>query len=75
MEPNPPQNPIKLSELLVLAGALIAFFILDVSQVGIPVLQERGSANSSAQLALVSLDIISPNGGEKWEFGSKQEIK
>ena len=59
----------------MLAGALIAFFLLDVSQFGVPVSQDRRSANSSAQLIAASLDIISPNGSEKWEFGSKQEIK
>lgn len=75
MEQAPFQNPIKVSDLLVLAGALIAFFILDVSQIGIPVPQDRRSANSSAQLIMAPLDIVSPNGGEKWEFGSKQEIR
>ncbi len=75
MEQTPSQNPIKVSDFLVLAGALAAFFLLDVSQIGIPVSQDRRSANSSAQLTATRLDIVSPNGGEKWEFGSKQEIK
>lgn len=75
MEPNSSQNSLKVSDSLVLIGALIAFFLLDVSQIEIPVPQDRRSANSSAQLTMASLDIISPNGGEKWEFGSKQEIK
>ena len=60
---------------MVLTGVLFAFLLLDVLQVGIPVPQDRGSANSSAQLTIPFLDIVSPNGGEKWEFGSKQEIK
>ena len=75
MGPNSPQNSIKISDLLALVGVLAAFLLLDVLQVGIPVLQDRGSANSSAQLMIPFLDIVSPNGGEKWEFGSKQEIK
>ncbi len=74
MEPNPPQN-LKISDLFVLAGALIAFFLLDALQTGVVIPHDRRSANSSAQLAMASIDIISPNGGEKWEFGSKQEIR
>ncbi len=74
MGPNPTQNPIKFLDLLVLAGALFAFFLLDISQIRIILPQDR-SANSLSQLTSIPLDIISPNGGENWEFGSKQEIK
>lgn len=62
-------------DLLVLASALAAFFLLDALQTGVVTPQDKRSANSSAQLTMASLDIISPNGGEKWEFGSKQEVK
>jgi hypothetical protein len=66
----------KKSDWLALIAAVLVVFLPDFLGININTIKnDGGAANTAGQLAWSPFEIISPNGGERWSFGSVQEIK